>query len=97
MRAAHRRAPVDAAVRRTSGARCTPATGSSGRASRGAIDALGVDHILFETDFPHPTCLYPDSLARAAEPLAGLEPEARRKILSTNAANLYRIPLPAAG
>ena len=55
------------------------------------------DHILFETDFPHPTCLYPDSLARAAEPLAGLEPAARRKILSTNAATLYRIPLPAAG
>ena len=30
---------------------------------QGAIDALGSDNILFETDFPHPTCLYPDSLA----------------------------------
>ena len=51
---------------------------------------------MFETDFPHPTCLYPDSLERGAEALAGLQPEERRKILSTNAATLYRIPLPGA-
>jgi predicted TIM-barrel fold metal-dependent hydrolase len=63
---------------------------------RGALDTLGADNILFETDFPHPTCLYPDSLARGAEALAGLQPEERRKILSTNAATLYRIPLPGA-
>jgi predicted TIM-barrel fold metal-dependent hydrolase len=63
---------------------------------RGALDTLGADNILFETDFPHPTCLYPDSLSRGAEALAGLQPEERRKILSTNAATLYRIPLPGA-
>jgi len=40
----------------------------------GAIEALGPDNIMFETDFPHPTCLYPDPLARAVEPLAHLEP-----------------------
>jgi predicted TIM-barrel fold metal-dependent hydrolase len=62
---------------------------------RGALEALGPDHILFETDFPHPTCLYPDSLARAVEPLADVDPGVRSKLLSTNAANLYRIPLPA--
>src|ERR1051326_6216555 len=27
---------------------------------------VGEDNILFETDFPHPTCLYPDPLATAA-------------------------------
>ena len=63
---------------------------------QGALDALGSDNILFETDFPHPTCLYPDSLDRAAEPLRAIEPAVRRKILSTNAATLYRIPLPDA-
>ena len=26
------------------------------------VDAVGEDNILFETDFPHPTCLYPDPL-----------------------------------
>lgn len=57
------------------------------------LSALGADHIMFETDFPHPTCLYPDSLERAAETLAGVEPDVRRKVLSTNAASLYRIPL----
>jgi predicted TIM-barrel fold metal-dependent hydrolase len=60
-----------------------------------AIDALGSDNILFETDFPHPTCLYPDPLSRAAGPLADVDPGVRRKLLSTNAARLYRIPLPA--
>ncbi len=63
---------------------------------RGALAALGPDNILFETDFPHPTCLYPDPLTRAAAPLADLEPAVRRKLLSTNAADLYRIPLPDA-
>jgi predicted TIM-barrel fold metal-dependent hydrolase len=63
---------------------------------QGAIDALGSDNILFETDFPHPTCLYPDSLDRAAKPLRAIEPGVRRKILSTNAATLYRIPVPDA-
>jgi predicted TIM-barrel fold metal-dependent hydrolase len=63
---------------------------------QGALDALGSDNILFETDFPHPTCLYPDSLSRAAEPLRAIQPAVRRKILSTNAATLYRIPVPDA-
>jgi predicted TIM-barrel fold metal-dependent hydrolase len=57
---------------------------------------IPANRALFETDFPHPTCLYPNSLERAAEPLADLEPGVRRKILSTNAAKLYRIPLPDA-
>jgi predicted TIM-barrel fold metal-dependent hydrolase len=61
---------------------------------RGALQTVGPDNILFETDFPHPTCLYPDSMTRAAEPLADLDPSVRRKVLSTNAAALYRIPLP---
>ena len=29
------------------------------------IEAVGEDNILFETDFPHPTCLYPNPLADA--------------------------------
>jgi predicted TIM-barrel fold metal-dependent hydrolase len=62
---------------------------------RGALDALGPDNIMFETDFPHPTCLYPDPLARAVEPLADLDAPTRRKLLSTNAARLYRIPIAA--
>jgi predicted TIM-barrel fold metal-dependent hydrolase len=33
-------------------------------------------------------------LSRAAEPLRAVQPAVRRKILSTNAATLYRIPVP---
>ena len=63
---------------------------------QGLFDKVGDDRVLFETDFPHPTCLYPDSLEVAARGLAVLDPEAQRKILSSNAAQLYSIPLRAA-
>jgi predicted TIM-barrel fold metal-dependent hydrolase len=59
------------------------------------LEQLGVDNVMFETDFPHPTCLYPDSLAHAAKGLADVAPDVARKVLQDNAANLYRIPLPA--
>jgi predicted TIM-barrel fold metal-dependent hydrolase len=48
---------------------------------------------MFETDFPHPTCLYPSPLERAAEALEDFTDEERRKIFSGNAARLYKIPL----
>ena len=37
----------------------------------GVIDALGDDNLLFETDYPHPTCLYPDPLGRVGDELQG--------------------------
>jgi uncharacterized protein len=53
---------------------------------------VGIDNALFETDFPHPTGLYPiDNLEGR---LSDLTAEERRKVLSSNAARLYRIPLP---
>jgi predicted TIM-barrel fold metal-dependent hydrolase len=58
-----------------------------------AIRAVGVDNIMFETDFPHPTCLYPNALERVAHTLEGLSNEAKRKLLSGNAARVYSIPV----
>jgi predicted TIM-barrel fold metal-dependent hydrolase len=55
------------------------------------VRAVGADNLLFETDFPHPTCLYPDPLATADANLAVLPAEDRRKILGDNAAALYRL------
>ncbi len=55
------------------------------------IDAVGEDNIMFETDFPHPTCLYPAPLKTAAANLSGLSTEVQRKILGENAARLYRL------
>jgi predicted TIM-barrel fold metal-dependent hydrolase len=55
------------------------------------IDAVGEDNLMFETDFPHPTCLYPAPLKTAEENLRGLSTEVQRKILGENAARLYRL------
>jgi uncharacterized protein len=54
---------------------------------------LGVDNVLYETDFPHPTCVYPDPLNFIAEAAAGFTPDERAKVFGQNAARLYNIPL----
>ncbi len=48
---------------------------------------------MFETDFPHPTCLYPDSKQHIQKVLGDLDPDIRRRVLQDNAAELYRIPV----
>ena len=58
---------------------------------QGLIDQVGEDNVLFETDFPHPTCLYPDPLGAVEDTMNALRPETRRKVLGDNAAALYRI------
>ena len=58
-----------------------------------SIRQCGVDNVMFETDFPHPTCFYPEPLRLASPALAALDPVSRRKVLSGNAAKLYSIPL----
>jgi predicted TIM-barrel fold metal-dependent hydrolase len=55
------------------------------------IEAVGEDRILFETDFPHPTCLYPSPLETVAPKMATLAPDVRRKIFGENARKLYRL------
>jgi predicted TIM-barrel fold metal-dependent hydrolase len=55
------------------------------------VRAVGDDNILFETDFPHPTCLYPNPLASAAENMRELSEETRDKILGGNATKLYKL------
>jgi uncharacterized protein len=47
--------------------------------------------VLFETDFPHPTCLYPSPLETVAEKMGTLRLETRRKVMGENAARLYRV------
>jgi uncharacterized protein len=58
-----------------------------------ALDYLGDTQVMFETDIPHPTCLYPSSIERAEQTLAGLSPESKKKVLQDNAVALYRIDL----
>ena len=56
---------------------------------------IPVDRILFETDFPHPTCLYGNVHEKIEASLAGATDEQRRRILWENAAELYRVDEPA--
>jgi len=58
---------------------------------QGLLDRVGEDNVLFETDFPHPTCLYPSPLATMEEKMLALRPETRRKVMGENAARLYRL------
>jgi predicted TIM-barrel fold metal-dependent hydrolase len=58
-----------------------------------ASRVLGIDNILYETDFPHPTCVYPDPIKFVAEVAEGFTPEERRKVFGVNAAKLYKIDL----
>jgi uncharacterized protein len=55
------------------------------------IASLGQDNVLFETDFPHPTCLYPNPLETVADKMSTLTPEVQRKVLGDNAVRLYRL------
>jgi uncharacterized protein len=50
---------------------------------------VGIDNCLFETDFPHPTSLFP--IDNLEERLSALSAEERGKVLSLNAARLYNI------
>lgn len=52
---------------------------------------VGIDNVLFETDFPHPTGLYPIENLEAR--LAELTQEERAKVLGGNAGRLYNIAL----
>jgi predicted TIM-barrel fold metal-dependent hydrolase len=62
-------------------------------AAQHLIEDVGVDNVMFESDFPHPTCLYPNPVERVLEQLAigGYSDEVIRKVMGGNAINLYKI------
>jgi predicted TIM-barrel fold metal-dependent hydrolase len=60
------------------------------------IATVGVDNCMFETDFPHPTCLYPQPLNGIAKTFADhdVDYDTRKKLLGGTAARVYNIDLP---
>src|ERR1051326_2365450 len=63
-----------------------------------AIDALGATNFLFETDFPHPTCLASGPVSTAMEPRAHLDrhfghlsEQTLRRLVWSNAAGVYGV------
>ena len=55
------------------------------------LEEIGVDRLLFETDFPHPTSLYPGVQAKLVDSLGGHDYATRKRILETNAFELYNL------
>ena len=62
-------------------------------APRKMLDEIGVDRIMFETDFPHPTSLYPGVQERLVEQLGSYDYETRKRVLERNAVELYGLDL----
>ena len=54
-------------------------------------DFIGIDNILWESDFPHITSTYPNSWSAVEHSLGGVAQADREKLLFRNAARLYRL------
>jgi predicted TIM-barrel fold metal-dependent hydrolase len=52
---------------------------------------VGFDNVMFETDFPHPTCLFPSAVEHALRVLEPWGADVQRKVMQDNAAKLYGI------
>lgn len=52
---------------------------------------IGVDNIMWQSDYPHTTSTYPDSWKYVERTLQGVPEEERRKILYENAIRVYRL------
>jgi predicted TIM-barrel fold metal-dependent hydrolase len=60
-------------------------------APRHMLEEIGVDKVMFETDFPHPTSLYPGVQDKLVNVLGGYDFETRKRVLESNACDLYNL------
>ena len=58
------------------------------------LDVVGADNVLFETDYPHPVCLYGNVREKIDAAYGALPHDVQRKVLWDNAAALYRVGAP---
>lgn len=56
------------------------------------LETIGVDNVMFETDFPHPTSLYPGVQEHLVDVLGGYDYAVKKKVLQDNAVKLYNLP-----
>jgi predicted TIM-barrel fold metal-dependent hydrolase len=57
------------------------------------IKEFGSTNLLIETDFPHPTSLYPDVREKVNETLSAHSEETQRNVLYRNAERVYGVPV----
>lgn len=59
------------------------------------LESIGVDNLMFETDYPHPTSLEASEIKWAVEEgLSGLSKKDKEKIMWRNAAGVYGLDVP---
>jgi len=66
---------------------------SSDPAGIAQLDKVGIDRVMFETDYPHGSGTWPKSGEVAAAELGHLDPVAQSKILRDNAIALFGLDL----
>ena len=59
-----------------------------------ALDLIGTDNVMIETDYPHTDSTWPNCIEVAHKQLAGVADDVKLKILRTNAARVFRLDLP---
>lgn len=52
---------------------------------------IGIDNIMWEADFPHPTSTYPHSRKAIETSLAGVPADEQKQLLETNAARIFNV------
>ncbi|MFT3967526.1 MAG: amidohydrolase family protein [Sphingobium sp.] len=57
------------------------------------LEEIGVNKVMFETDYPHPTSLYPGVQDKLVEVLGGHDYDVRKRVLQQNAAELYNLDI----
>jgi uncharacterized protein len=62
-------------------------------APRNMLEEIGVDRVMFETDYPHPTSLYPGVQDKLVATLGEYDYDTRKRVLERNAAELYNLPI----
>jgi len=63
-------------------------------APKHAIPTVGINNVLVETDFPHPTCLFPTARDHFAEVLKDIDPAIQKRVLQDNAIEAFKLPIP---
>jgi predicted TIM-barrel fold metal-dependent hydrolase len=60
-------------------------------APRHMLEEIGYDKVMFETDYPHPTSLYPGVQDKLVKVLGHYDHDTRKRVLETNAVKLYNL------
>jgi predicted TIM-barrel fold metal-dependent hydrolase len=56
------------------------------------LETIGFDNVMFETDFPHPTSLYPGVQEHLKDVFAGYDKATAKKVLQDNPVRFYNLP-----